>query len=311
MTEAKGYVGLKLEELLDKLGVHCDLKSALPGIFKECSGSSNTFGEEQLSVDLLAENKLREWAKGCGAVRAVSSEEATDLVEVNRSGSLIVCWDPLDGSSIVDCNWSVASIFGIWQIGQNGVEWKGADTLIDTTGRQQVASILVIYGPRTTALLCVVGLTFDFQLDPDGSDYVVLRGPCSIKKEGAKIFSPANLRAAQDSLAYNELVQEWMKKRYTLRYTGMCFVAPQGLSSRAQTCFMRRRGLGPDVYQLFVKGHGIFCNPASTGAPAKLRVLYEVAPIALLVEAAGGSSSYGNSSALDVVSRHVFHVGRC
>ncbi|KAL8453141.1 hypothetical protein Emed_001011 [Eimeria media] len=250
MVETKGFVGLKLNEVLDKQNVHSDLKLALPGIFKECcaisralrttrvtsAGSSNTFGEEQLSVDLLAENKLREWAKACQAVRAVSSEEATDLVEVNPSGSLIVCWDPLDGSSIVDCNWSVASIFGIWQVGQNGLEWKGADTLIDATGRQQVASILVIYGPRTTALVCVGGVTFDFQLDPDGS------------------------------------------------------------------------GLGPDVYQIFVKGHGIFCNPASTGAPAKLRVLYEVAPIALLVEAAGGCSSSGNSSALDVVSRHNFNA---
>ncbi|KAL8429832.1 hypothetical protein ACSSS7_006280 [Eimeria intestinalis] len=156
MADAKAYVGLKLKEVLDKLGV-------------------------------------QEWAKGCGAVRAVSSEEATDLVEVNPSGSLVVCWDPLDGSSIVDCNWSVASIFGIWQTGQNGLEWKGADTLIEATG-----------------------------------------------------------------------------------------------------------GLGPDVYQLFVKGHGIFCNPASGGAPAKLRVLYEVAPIALLVEAAGGCSSSGKGSALDV-----------
>ncbi|KAL8275796.1 hypothetical protein Esti_000359 [Eimeria stiedai] len=333
MAEAKGYVGLKLQEVLDRLGAHSDLKCALPGIFKECcaiskalrtarvtsAGSSNTFGEEQLTVDLLAEDKLREWAKGCGAVRAVSSEEATDLVEVNPAGSLIVCWDPLDGSSIVDCNWSVASIFGIWQTGQNRLEWKGANTLIDATGRQQVASILVIYGPRTTALLCVEGLTFDFQLDSDGSDYVVVRGPCSIRKEGAKIFSPANLRAAQDLSAYNDLVQEWMKKRYTLRYTGKCFLCTsrtllqlehadeaKSANTHLSTFFFHRvppcaGGLGPDVYQLFVKGHGIFCNPASTGAPAKLRVLYEVAPIALLVEAAGGCSSSGNSSALDVV----------
>lgn len=60
-------------------------------------------------------------------------------------------------------------------------------------------------------------------------------------------------------------------------------------------------GLGPDVYQLFVKGHGVFCNPASNGAPAKLRLAYEVAPIAFLVEAAGGRSSNGKCSALDVV----------
>lgn len=55
--------------------------------------------------------------------------------EVNPSGSLLICWDPLDGSSIIDCNWSVASIFGIWQTGQNGIEWRGAETLINATGQ--------------------------------------------------------------------------------------------------------------------------------------------------------------------------------
>lgn len=88
------------------------------------------------------------------------------------------------------------------------------------SGRQLVAALLVIYGPRTTALLAVDGSTFDLQLDADDGDPVVLRGPCSIRKEGAKIFSPANLRAAQDLPAYNKMVQQWMEKRYTLRYTG-------------------------------------------------------------------------------------------
>ncbi|KAL8439916.1 hypothetical protein Efla_004841 [Eimeria flavescens] len=294
MADKTEFVGLKLKEVLDKLGVNPDLKVALPGIFKECcsiskalrttkvtsAGSSNTFGEEQLSVDLLAESKLKEWAKSCSVVRAISSEEATDLVEVNPSGSLLVCWDPLDGSSIVDCNWSVASIFGIWQLNACGALTASTGlasfVLPLLSGRQQVASLLVIYGPRTTALLCVGARTLDFQLDCEGNDHVVIRGPCNIKKEGAKIFSPANLRAAQDLPPYDEMVKEWMKKRYTLR------------------------GLGPDVYQIFVKGHGIFCNPASAGAPAKLRIVYEVAPMALLVEAAGGCTSDGKGSALDV-----------
>ncbi|CDJ35958.1 sedoheptulose-1,7 bisphosphatase, putative [Eimeria mitis] len=298
--EAADFSGLTLGELLDKLSTNADLKSALPTLFKECgriskalrstkvtkSGTSNSFGEEQLSVDLLAERQLRIWAKECRFVKAISSEEDTNLEEVNPGGSLVVCWDPLDGSSIIDCNWSVASIFGIWQIGEKGLQWKGPATLIGATGRQLVAALLVIYGPRTTALLSVNGSTFDLQLDPEEGAPVVLRGPCSILKKGAKIFSPANLRAAQDLPAYNEMVQRWMEERYTLRYTG---------------------GLGPDVYQLFVKGHGVFCNPASNKAPAKLRLAYEVAPIAFLVEAAGGRSSNGKCSALDVALEKMDH----
>lgn len=295
MATTTEFVGLKLVDLLNRLNADDDLKTALPGLFQECcgisralrttkvtsAGTSNTFGDKQLSVDLLAEQKLRDWAKSCKVVRAISSEESTDLVEVHPSGSLILCWDPLDGSSIVDCNFSVASIFGIWQLGKNGIEWKGAHSLINATGRQQVASLLVIYGPRTTALLGVGGRTFDFQLDTEGGEHVIVRAPCCISKCGAKIFAPANLRAAQDVPAYNKLVQEWMKKKYTLRYTG---------------------GLGPDVYQLFIKGQGVFCNPTSKESPPKLRLLYEAAPIAFLVEAAGGRTTNGSGSVLDVVA---------
>ncbi|CDJ42603.1 sedoheptulose-1,7 bisphosphatase, putative [Eimeria tenella] len=294
------FAGMTLQELLDRLSLHTDLRSALPTLFEACgciskalrstkvtkSGTSNSFGEEQLSVDLLAERQLRDWAKRCSVVKAISSEEETALQEVNANGSLVVCWDPLDGSSIIDCNWSVASIFGIWRIGENGLQWNGPDTLINSTGRQQVAAVLVIYGPRTTALLSVCGVTVDLQLDAEGGAPVILRGPCCIKKNGAKIFSPANLRAAQDLPAYQKMVQQWMEKKYTLRYTG---------------------GLGPDVYQLFVKGHGVFCNPASDEAPAKLRLAFEVAPIAFIVEAAGGRSSNGKRSALDVALETMDH----
>lgn len=64
------------------------------------------------------------------------------IQEVNANGSLVVCWDPLDGSSIIDCNWSVASIFGIWRIGENGLQWNGPDTLINSTGGGLPLSVL-------------------------------------------------------------------------------------------------------------------------------------------------------------------------
>ncbi|XP_026191043.1 sedoheptulose-1,7-bisphosphatase, chloroplastic [Cyclospora cayetanensis] len=301
MSKLASYVGLSVPELLCELSAHPDVQTAIPTLLEQCgdisralrstrvtaANSTNTFGEQQLSVDLEAQELLMQWAKGCPVVRAVSSEEATQLKEMNAEGSLVVCWDPLDGSSIVDCNWAVASIFGIWQVGQKGLNWNGENTLIGATGRQQVCSLLVIYGPRTTALLSVCGHTFDLQLaDSSGESPVVVKSPCTISKTGAKIFSPANLRAAQDLPAYNALLQQWMKDRLTLRYTG---------------------GIGPDVYQLFIKSQGVFCNPASPAAPAKLRLAYEVAPIAFLVEAAGGATSTGSGSALDVPLQAMDH----
>ncbi|CAN0541845.1 unnamed protein product, partial [Ectocarpus sp. 8 AP-2014] len=83
----------------------------------------------------------------------------------------------------------------------------------------------------------------------------------------------------QDNEGYNELFNFYLDNKYQLRYTG---------------------GMVPDVNQIMVKGKGIFVNPASAAAPAKLRVLYEVGPIAYLIEKAGGKSSDGENSALDI-----------
>ncbi|KAF8822133.1 sedoheptulose-1,7-bisphosphatase [Cardiosporidium cionae] len=239
-------------------------------------GSFNTYGEEQLSVDLLAENLLETWANEEPTVRATSSEENSVIKECQRDGTFIVCWDPLDGSSIVDCNWSVGTIVSIWQVGVNGVEWKGTDSLIGCTGRQQVASAMAVYGPHTTALVAVSGKTHDFFLNGE----VFQKMPLPVILPVAKIFSPANLKACNSLPAYRTLVDYWISEGYTLRYTG---------------------GLVPDVYQLFRKGHGIFCNPVTEKAPPKLRLLYEIVAIANLIECAGGKSSDGKNSILDMV----------
>merc|ERR1712238_612902 len=99
--------------------------------------------------------------------------------------------------------------------------------------------------------------------------------------EESKIFSPANLRAAQDVPGYKKLVDHYMTNRFTLRYSG---------------------GLVPDVYQQFTKTQGIFTNPTSKTSPAKLRLAFEAAPFGLLVEGAGGKTSDGvtGGSILDV-----------
>ncbi|EPR60286.1 sedoheptulose-1,7-bisphosphatase [Toxoplasma gondii ME49] len=277
--------------ILDRCG---KIASALQGTSVDKVGSVNEFGDEQLTVDVIAENLLRSWAQSSegSAVRAVCSEEDIHLQECHKNGEFILCWDPLDGSSIIDCNWAVGSIVSIWRIGHHGVQWQGADTLIQKTGRQQVASLIVVYGPRTTGVVAVnvdaggivkEGTALDLEMKDNGK--FICRGKPIIKPQ-AKIFSPANLRAAQDLPAYKQLIEFWMEKRYTLRYTG---------------------GLVPDVYQIFVKQQGVFCNPASKAAPAKLRMCFEVLAIALVVEAAGGRTSNGQKSLLDVAIEHMDH----
>jgi sedoheptulose-bisphosphatase len=100
-------------------------------------------------------------------------------------------------------------------------------------------------------------------------------------KDTTKLFAPGNLRATTENLGYKEVVDYWLNAGYTLRYTG---------------------AMVPDIYQLFIKGEGIFSNMISAKHPARLRYLYEIAPLAFLVEAAGGRSTDGKQSILETVT---------
>jgi len=237
------------------------------------AGTKNIFGDEQLNVDVIADKAIFDNLRESQLVASAASEEVPELQQLTEGGKFVVCFDPLDGSSIVDCNFAVGSIFGIWP----STCLKGG-SMLGSCGRDQVGSCMTVYGSRTTCVLALDDGIYDFSLVGDGR-WVIAREKMAIADK-AKIFSPANLRAAQDLPAYDAKIREWMSNRLTLRYTG---------------------GMVPDIYQCFVKGHGIFANPASETAKAKLRVAFEVAPLAFLVHKAGGDSKTGRGSALDLV----------
>eukprot|EP00543_Licmophora_paradoxa_P005556 CAMPEP_0202444178 /NCGR_PEP_ID=MMETSP1360-20130828/3322_1 /ASSEMBLY_ACC=CAM_ASM_000848 /TAXON_ID=515479 /ORGANISM="Licmophora paradoxa, Strain CCMP2313" /LENGTH=369 /DNA_ID=CAMNT_0049060109 /DNA_START=91 /DNA_END=1200 /DNA_ORIENTATION=+ len=267
----------------DMLEVCADITEALRTALVTVEGSSNTFGDAQLSVDVIADNLLWDAVKKSPVVREGASEEDPIVRDVDEGGEgeFTVCWDPLDGSSIVDNNWAVGTMIGIW---------PKSTGLIGATGRDQVTSIIALYGPRTTVLVALDDGTYEFTYGctpegcelPDGSfePWICSRQDIRIS-EDCKIFAPANLRAAQDLPGYKKLIDHFMEKRYTLRYSG---------------------GLVPDVYQQFTKEQGIFVNPTSDGSPAKLRLAFEAAPFGLLVEKSGGKTSDGvtGGSILDV-----------
>jgi len=231
---------------------------------------NSVFGDVQLGVDVIADDLMWDMAKKSKNVREASSEEEPVMVETNKDGRFTICWDPLDGSSIVDNNWAVGTIVGIWD---------KTTGMLGATGRDQVTSIVVLYGPRTTALVACDDGVYEFTCGK-GNKWFASREQIKIKEE-SKIFSPANLRACQEDAGYDKLVKHWMENKYTLRYSG---------------------GLVPDVYQHFTKEMGVFANPTSKASPAKLRVAFEVAPFAMLVEKAGGKTSDGvtGGSCLDI-----------
>jgi len=224
---------------------------------------SSVFGDVQLGVDVVADNLMWDVCKTTPLIKDGASEEAPEVRETHADGKFSICWDPLDGSSIVDNNWAVGTIVGIW---------PASTGVLGATGRDQVTSMVALYGPRTTAFIALDDGVYEFTYGANGVDgWICSRERIRIA-EKSKIFSPANMRAAQEVSGYDKLIHHWMSNRYTLRYTG---------------------GLVPDVCQQFTKGMGIFANPTSKCSPAKLRLAFEAAPFGLLVERAGGKTSNG------------------
>jgi len=261
----------KLKGMVNELLDACvKITEALRVNLVTVNDSSNTFGDQQLTVDVIADELLWDLAKTSKLVTEASSEEEPEIVKTNPEGQFVLCWDPLDGSSIVDNNWAVGTIVGVWD---------KSTGLIGATGRDQVLSLVVLYGPRTTAFMTLDDGVYEFTLGP-GNSWICSREKIEIKKD-CKIFAPANMRAAQEVEGYAKLIDHYMTNRYTLRYSG---------------------GLVPDVCQQFTKQQGVFTNPTSKASPAKLRLAFEAAPFGRLVEMAGGKTSDGKTgnSVLDV-----------
>jgi len=268
---AKSLKDKKMQGLvMELLGACVNITDALRVNLVTVNDSSNSFGDTQLTVDVIADDLLWDLAKTSKLVMEASSEEAPEIVKCNPDGQYVLCWDPLDGSSIVDNNWAVGTIVGVWD---------KKTGLIGATGRDQVMSLVVLYGPRTTCFMTLDDGVYEFTLGP-GNQWICSREKIMIKEE-SKIFAPANMRAAQEVEGYQKLLDYYMQNKYTLRYSG---------------------GLVPDVCQQFTKLQGIFTNPTSKASPAKLRLAFEAAPFGRLVEMAGGKTSDGVSgnSVLDL-----------
>jgi sedoheptulose-bisphosphatase len=232
--------------------------------------STNKFGDLQLHQDVRCDEIIEEHLRKNPEVRGFASEERPQLMEVGEGEGYYVTYDPLDGSSIIDTNFAIGSIFSVWR--------KTPKKLIGERLRAQVNALLVVYGPRTTAILynAHLGKVQEFTLVDE--DWIVSHPQLVIEGKN-KIFSPGNLRCAEDHPEYLKVVEGWITKGYTLRYTG---------------------GLIVDVAQIFIKKMGVFCCVGSPKHKFKLRALYEAAAVGFLIEKAGGKSmSFGGKSMLD------------
>ncbi|KAK5120338.1 hypothetical protein LTR85_006277 [Meristemomyces frigidus] len=244
------------------------------------AGTANAFGDDQLNVDVLAERTIRDEIARCPCIVTASSEEepierpagkSESNADSEGSEAYTIAFDPLDGSSIIAPNWTVGTIVGIW---------CGASALHQSPEKKQIAAILGVYGPRTTAIVAIrlpgsKPICLELGLGDSNNDTAtceIIRGKVQLQQQPpfkTRYFAPANLRAAAEDERYMKLVTHYIEHKYTLRYSG---------------------GLVPDVIHALVKGHGIYVSPVTATSKAKLRRLYELAPIALIMECAGASA---------------------
>ena len=250
--------------------------------------NANQFGDIQLDLDVQMDSIIFDALKDCGVVHSAASEEKPQLIKLNEGGKFFVTFDPLDGSSIIDSNFAIGTIVGIWK------REEGVEDMVGMTPREHmVGAALSCYSSRTNILLyntvtdSVDELTLQKIEGKDENEWVLSNKNMRIKPEG-RFYSPGNAKSMKYNKGYREIIHFWAKNGYVLRYSG---------------------GMAPDCFHVFMKGEGTFCSISYPGkVKPKLRFLYEVSPISYLCEKAGGASSDGNISIMDVKVTGYNHI---
>ncbi len=284
---------MQLDEHLKTLGVSDSLYEVMlacaDGIFhirelvhvgtSGYAGTQNVFGEDQLKLDVASNDILMKQLSGVKSVDFAASEEEEIERRLHIDGEFSVAFDPLDGSSLVDVNFAVGTIIGIYPGG----------SFIGKKPSQMYSAMVAVYGPRTTLFITVKGKGVHQYVLTDGG-FELQKESIQVAEEG-KYFAPGNLRACAKNPQYKALVDYWLDNQYTLRYSG---------------------GMVPDINHILVKGKGIFTYPgyvdvplgdlasspargdsADSPARGKLRLLYECGPMGFLIIEAGGVASDG------------------
>lgn len=225
--------------------------------------TKNVFGEIQLVADKWANELIIDELKKSGVVKTIVSEEEPDIVEINNNGAFNVTLDPLDGSSNIESNNLVGTIIGIYK--KN----------LPTQGRRQIAAMYILYGPVITLVYTVQNGVHEFLLTEKG---FILKEENVKLPEPGKLYSVGGLR--KDWLpSFRKYIEDLEMDGYKLRYGGS-FVG--------------------DFNQILHYG-GIFAYPAlSTEPNGKLRLLVESNPMSFIAEQAGGASTDGKGSILDI-----------
>jgi fructose-1,6-bisphosphatase I len=266
-------------------------KGALGGNYGSAQ-TINTHGEEQKKLDLVTNDIFRDHCEWDGLLAGMVSEEMEEVYAIPGAyprGEYLLAFDPLDGSSNIDINGVVGSIFSVLRMsGASGEPVSEASFL--RPGREQVAAGYAIYGPSTMLVLSVGNGTHGFTLERDVGNFVLTHSDIRIPEASCEFAINAS----------NERFWEPPVRRYVQE-------CKDGKSGCREKDFNMRwiASMVAEVHRILMRG-GVFMYPRDFKTPAmegRLRLLYEASPMSFLVEQAGGLAITGRERILDVEPR--------
>ncbi|MGC1248843.1 MAG: class 1 fructose-bisphosphatase, partial [Spirulinaceae cyanobacterium] len=245
------------------------------------TGEINVQGESVKKMDIYANDVFISAFKQSGLVCRLASEEMEKPYYIPENcpiGRYTLLYDPIDGSSNVDINLNVGSIFAVRQ--QEGDDLDGDAKDLLQKGNKQIAAGYVLYGPSTILVYSIGHGVHSFILDPSLGEFILAQENIKVPQHGP-VYSVNEGNYWQ----WDESIREYIRyvhrhEGYTSRYSG---------------------ALVGDFHRILLQG-GVFLYPGTIKNPhGKLRLLYESAPLAFLIEQAGGKASTGTQAILDVV----------
>lgn len=287
-------IDAELIELIDTLMIACKeialqlREGELSGVLG-ISDITNVQGETQKKLDIIANEVLKKVLLDNPLVRGVASEEEDHAVFGNPEGRFLVTFDPLDGSSNIDINVSVGTIFSILEAPQG--EHAGSDDLFLQPGTQQLAAGYVLYGPHAVLSLTTgdgvnmftLAHTGDFLLTHEDVTIPTTTHEFAINMSNQRYWEPAMQRYINDLIQGSDGPRE---HNYNMRWIA---------------------SMVAEVHRILTRG-GIFSYPwdsRNPDQPGKLRLMYEGNPMSMLIEQAGGLSSTCYSRIMEIQPKHI------
>jgi fructose-1,6-bisphosphatase I len=287
------YAKGELSRLLRDIGIAAKIvnrevnKAGLMDILGD-AGTTNIQGEGQKKLDVYADEQFISALRSGGECGLVASEEHDDCIWidslVSKDAKYMVCIDPLDGSSNIDVNVSVGTIFSIYRRYSSVEQGRIGKEEVLQPGTQQVAAGYIIYGSSTMLVYTTGKGVNGFTLDPSIGEFCLSHPNMRIPKQGA-IYSvnegnylefPQGIKSY---IKYCQVEDKTTNRPYSSRYIG---------------------SMVADIHRNLIKG-GVFLYPRTASHPqGKLRLMYECNPLAFIIEQAGGKASHGNGRILDI-----------